>query len=234
MKVYCDEYNKDQILFLKNIEIVNLIDNKIELHFDKDEIYLINNNYKDPVKIIIDFNEKKFVEKNNIRLKNNHDIFQKIFSIKNSTILDGTAGFGRDGYLLASMNHDVTMIDNSPIVSLLLKNALKRSGNKSIKLFYGNTYDFLRHSVKKYNYIYLDFMFNKLKNSSLSSKNDETLKLISFIENDKNKIIQIAQKQAMNRVVVKEPVNSSSVLSKPNHIIKTKLISYNIYLGSDA
>ena len=77
-------------------------------------------------------------------------------------------------------------------------------------------------------------MFNKLKNSSLSSKNDETLKLISFIENDKNKIIEIAQKRAINKVVVKEPVNSLSILSKPNHIIKTKLISYNIYLGSDA
>ena len=77
-------------------------------------------------------------------------------------------------------------------------------------------------------------MFNKLKNSPLSSKNDETLKLISFRENDKNKIIEIARKQAINKVVVKEPVNSSSILSKPNHIIKTKLISYNIYLGSDA
>ena len=234
MKIFSDKYNKDRILFLKNIASLDIIDNKIELHFNKDKIYLINNNYKDPVKIIIDFNDKRFLEKNNTRLKDNNDIFKKIFSIKNSTILDGTAGFGRDGYLLDSMNHNVTMIDNSPIVSLLLKNALNRSGNRSITLFHGNTYDHIKHSIKKYNYIYLDFMFNKLKNSSLSSKNDETLKLISFIENDKNKIIEIAQKRAINKVVVKEPVNSLSILSKPNHIIKTKLISYNIYLGSDA
>ena len=79
-----------------------------------------------------------------------------------------------------------------------------------------------------------DFMFNKVKNTSLSSKNDETLKLISFKENDKNKIIEIARKNAIDKVVVKEPVNSTSVLLKPNHIIKTKLISYNIYLGSNA
>ncbi len=234
MKIYSDRYNKDQVMFLKNINVLDKIDRKIELHFNKDKIYLINNNYKDPVKIIVDFNEKKFLEKINIRLKDNHDVFKRIFSIKNSTILDGTAGFGRDGYLLDSMNHNVTMLDNSPIVSLLLKNALKRCGGKSIKLFYGNTYDFLKNSEKRYNYIYLDFMFNKVKNTSLSSKNDETLKLISFKENDKNKIIEIARKNAIDKVVVKEPVNSTSVLLKPNHIIKTKLISYNIYLGSNA
>ena len=77
-------------------------------------------------------------------------------------------------------------------------------------------------------------MFNKLKNNSLSSKNDETLKLVSFTNNNKNKIIKLAQKKANKKVVVKEPSNSLSYLSKPNHIIKTKLLTYNIYLGSNA
>ena len=75
-------------------------------------------------------------------------------------------------------------------------------------------------------------MFEKLKRNSLSSKNDETLKLISYQEKDKNRVIQMAQKIANKKVIVKEPTKSISNLLKPNHIIKTKLLDYNIYLGS--
>ena len=81
-------------------------------------------------------NTAKFIEKNNKRLKDNHDIFWKIFSHKNSRILDCTGGFGRDGFLLNSMGHDVTIIENSPVVAMILKNALWRCGNKGIKFFF--------------------------------------------------------------------------------------------------
>ena len=37
-----------------------------------------------------------------------------------------------------------------------------------------------------------------------------------------------------HKVVVKEPSNSVSSIPKPNHIIKTKLISYNVYLSHNA
>ncbi len=234
MKVFCDKYNMDKNLFLANNSDISKVSDKIELYFEKDLVYLINNTYKDSAKIIIDFNDRKFIQKNDLRLKDKNDIFWKIFSRERSTILDGTAGFGRDGYLLDSMNHEVTMVEYSTIVSILLKNALQRSDNNSIKFFHGNTYDFIKYSSRRYDYIYLDFMFNKLKNNSLSSKNDETLKLVSFTNNDKNKIIKLAQKKANKKVVVKEPSNSSSYLSKPNHTIKTKLLTYNIYLGCNA
>tara|TARA_B100001564_G_scaffold350570_1_gene355204 strand:- start:316 stop:1029 length:714 start_codon:yes stop_codon:yes gene_type:complete len=232
MKIVCDKYNIDNKLFLQEILANNNLEDVIQLVFKKNEIYLLNNNYKTSPEVHIDFNKKKFIEKNNKRLKNNHDIFWKIFSYKNSRILDCTGGFGRDGFLLNSMGHDVTIIENSPVVAMILKNALWRYGNKSIKFFFGNAYDYMKHSIQKYNYIYLDFMFEKLKNKSLSSKNDETLKCISFQDNDKNKIIQMAQRITINKVIVKEPINSVSNLLKPNHIIKTKLLNYRVYLGS--
>ena len=106
-----------------------------------------------------------------------------------------------------------------------------------ISLYYyfnNNIYDFIKHSKERYDYIYLDFMFNKLKINSLSSKYDETLKLIAFIGDDKKEIVEIAKKYCKKKVVVKEPSNSISSLPKPNHIIKTKLISYNVYLSHDA
>ena len=233
MKIFCDKYNSGQDLFLNNILSNQCIDKNLQLHFLKDQIYLLNSKYKDPVKIYIDFNDPKFIEKNNQRLHDKKDVFWKVFSQSNSAILDCTAGFGRDSFLLDSMGHDVTMIENSPIVAMLLKNALRRSNNINIKLFFGNAYDYMKHSNEKYDYIYIDFMFEKLKNKSLSSKNDETLKMISFNDNDKNKIIQLAQSVSNKKVIVKEPRNTVSGILKPNYIIKTKLLKYNIYLRND-
>ena len=233
MKIVCDEYNKEKELLLKKILIHSNPLEKLQLHFRKNEIYLLNNNYPETVKIHIDYDKDSFIKKNNERLKNKQDIFWKIFSHKNSKILDCTGGFGRDAILLDSMGHSVTMIEYSPIVAMMLKNALLRSKNKSISFFFGNAYDYMKHSIQKFDYIYLDFMFEKSKRKSLSSKDDETLKLISFQDNNKNKIIQMAQKISNKKVIVKEPTNSISNLFKPNHIIKTKLLDYKIYLGSD-
>jgi 16S rRNA (guanine1516-N2)-methyltransferase len=232
MKIFYDKFNINKYSSLKNSIDIDKIDRNLELHLEKNEIYLINKNYKKPVKIIVDFNGQDFIERINMRLKDNKDIFHKIFSNKNSSILDGTAGFGRDGTLLNAMGHNVTMIESSPLVSLLLKNGIERSHNK-IRLFHGNVSDFLKHSKERYDYIYLDFMFNKLKINSLASKYDETLKLIAFADDKKKEIVEIAKEYCKKKVVVKEPRNSTSSLSKPNHIIKTKLISFNIYLSHD-
>ena len=233
MKIFCDKYNSGQDLFLNNILSNQCLDKNLQLHFLKDQICLLNSKYKDPVKIYIDFNDPKFIEKNNQRLHDKKDVFWKVFSQSNSAILDCTAGFGRDSFLLDSMGHDVTMIENSPIVAMLLKNALRRSNNINIKLFFGNAYDYMKHSNEKYDYIYIDFMFEKLKNKSLSSENDEALKMISFNDNDKNKIIQLAQSVSNKKVIVKEPRNTVSGILKPNYIIKTRLLKYNIYLRND-
>ena len=138
MKIFCDKYNSGQDLFLNSFKSIQRIDKNLQLHFIKNQIYLLNNKYKDTVKIYIDFTDSKFIEKNNQRLLNKKDVFWKIFDENDSTILDCTAGFGRDGFLLDSMGHDVTMLENSPIVAMLLKNALRRSNNRNIQLFFGN------------------------------------------------------------------------------------------------
>ena len=67
MKIFCDKYNLGQDLFLNSILSNQCIDKNLQLHFLKDQIYLLNSKYKDPVKIYIDFNDPKFIEKNNQR-----------------------------------------------------------------------------------------------------------------------------------------------------------------------
>ncbi len=76
-------------------------------------------------------------------------------------------------------------------------------------------------------------MFDKTKDKSLSSKNDEILKIISLSEENKNRLVKLAIKKSKKRVVVKEPKHSSSNIINADFNIKTKLINYNIYNGEN-
>jgi len=236
MNIFSNLHNKELSDFLHktlNNYYDQVITKNLSINFNKDGIELINASYKEAVSISIDFLDEAINNKIKSRLSGKKDIFSKLFPIKNSTLLDCTAGYGRDSYVLRSMGFNITMIENSPIMSLLLNDALKKLKLSNFKMYHGNSYDYLNHSEKYYDYIYIDFMFDKLKKNSLSSKNDETLKLISFQENNKNNLIRLAIKKANSRVVVKEPKYSLSNILKPEYTIKTKLLNFNIYKGSN-
>ena len=226
MKVLADGSNKEKATLIQEIiknSYLKKINNKIHLNLKKNEIYIINNNYKSPPIISINHN-------NNLNKKNN-SIFLKLFPKKNSDILDCTAGLARDSYILKSMGFNVTMIEKNPLLILMIRNFIKKNLISNPTLYYGDSYDFLCKTNKIYDYIYIDFMFNKIKNKSLSSKNDEFLKTVCDDENNKNRLISKAIKKCKLRVIVKEAKYSKSKFLKPNHTMSTKLIKYNIYNG---
>ncbi|MBT7322542.1 MAG: class I SAM-dependent methyltransferase [Gammaproteobacteria bacterium] len=234
MNIISDANNEKKSIFLGtvlNSYYDQIITKKLSIIFDKEDIQLINAHYKNPVSISINFLDKELNNKIKLRLAGKKDVFDKLFPKKGSTILDCTAGYGRDSYILRSMGYDITMIENSPVMSLLLNSALKKLELSNFSMYHGNSYDYLKHSENHYEYIYIDFMFDKLKESSLSSKNDETLKLISFQDSNKNNLIKLAIKKSKGRVIVKEPKHSLSNILKPDYIIKTKLLNFNVYRG---
>ena len=236
MNIFSNHHNKELSDFLDktlNRYYDKELTKNLSINLNKESIELINANYKTAVSISVDFLNEAINNKIKLRLSGKKDIFSKLFPIKNSTLLDCTAGYGRDSYILRSMGFNVTMIENSPIISLLLNDALKKLKLSDFIMYHGNSYDYLSHSEKYYDYIYIDFMFDKLKKNSLSSKNDETLKLVSFIENNKNELIKLAIKKSNIRVVVKEPKHSLSNILKPEYTIKTKLLKFNIYKGNN-
>ena len=101
----------------------------------------------------------------------NDKIYMKLFPIKNSTILDCTAGLGRDGILLSKLGYDVTMIEKNPILILMLNNYLSRTKDIKARLLYGDSLSYVRIAKKIFDYIYIDFMFEK-KNNAKPSKYD--------------------------------------------------------------
>ena len=236
MKIISDSENKDLKNYLLTIlsdEIRNDQTNQIVLKLKKNKYSILNTNYKDDPLISIDYTSEKYSNRINKRMEQK-DIFLKLFKKKSASILDCTAGFGRDAYLLSKLGYMVTMIEKNPIVSLVVKNALENINQERLSLYHGDSLDFLRHTNTEYDYIYFDFMFKKAKTKSLASKHDETLRCIGYREPSEERLIQLAQQMCKKSVIVKGPKNSiKSNTLKANHRIQTKLLNYDIFISSN-
>lgn len=235
MQIFNDKKNKEFVSYFQEILDADSYYKEIKslaLKLKGNTVELINLNYKKEVAVLVDFSK----ENNNFKDNNN---FKKIFKKKGASILDCTAGLGRDGFTLASNGFNVTMIEKNPIIVLLLKNGLQRFIQKTknqnkLSLLYGDSYDYLNLYNGQFDYIYIDFMFNKIKRKSLSSKNDETLKLLADDEENRFRLLEIARKKCKFKVIVKGSKNLSSIPNlNPNYSIKTKLLRYDIFLGKD-
>ena len=164
-------------------------------------------------------------------LMRDHDkTYTKLFPIKDSSILDCTAGLGRDGILLSKLGYNVTMIEKNPVLVVMLNNYLSRMKDFKPRLLYGNSLHYIRMIGKKFDYIYIDFMFEK-KNNSKPSKYDLFLRSINYNENNKLEFIREMISFCKERVVVKEPIKSQSNIAGYDFEIKTKLIRYKIFNG---
>ncbi len=233
MQIIFDKKNKECADYLKHILDSNPQYNKIKnlaIQIKKNKIELINYNYKKEVYISTDFLERD--KKKNDTLKN---IFKKV----GSSILDCTAGFGRDGYILASLGFNVTMIEENIIVALLLRNGIKRSTRQmqmqnNLSFLYGDSYEYLKGFDGLFDYIYIDFMFEKIKKKTLSSKNDETLKMLVNDKTDRVRLLEIAKEKCRYKVIVKGSKNLNSITDiNPDYSIKTKLVRYDIFLSKN-
>ena len=156
------------------------------------------------------------------------DIFNKIFTKKNSRILDCTGGLCKDTLKLEKLGHSITVIEENPIIVAMVRTFLNRNEHLKITLLYGNSFDYLKHSDYCYDYIYIDTMFNNKKNTAKPKKDMEILRLICKEKILKNNLIKLSLNKCTLAVVSKDR-RQDMIGLKPNYKIKTKLVSYSIF-----
>ena len=156
------------------------------------------------------------------------------------TVLDGTAGFGEDGFVLASLGCKVTMIERSPVVWALLADAIARTAeNQTIGTI------FARHVILKladtvvylstcddiYDSVFLDPMYPSTPKSSLNKQRMRMLRELVGDDQDGPELLTAALQVARTRVAVKRPIRSASLDGrKPSFTIAGKSSRYDIYL----
>ncbi len=154
------------------------------------------------------------------------------------TVIDLTAGWGKDGLILASQGYRVILVEQHPLLAhclhYLLAIALKDSNDARyarMEVYNCNSQGFLHeHPELEADCIYLDPMFPAHKSGAKPGKDLQLLQLITNNEAIES-LFDEALQQARYRVVVKRPLHAPTINTlTPDIVYKEKTIRFDVYL----
>ncbi len=164
------------------------------------------------------------------------------------TVLDGTAGLGRDAFVLASLGCKVQMVERHPVVAALLDDGLERAKqdpdiggwvSERMSLIHASSLNALDElasdtGFEKPDVVYLDPMYphpeNK-KKSALVKKEMRVFQSLVGADLDADGLLKPALELATKRVVVKRPDYANWLdEQKPSMAIETKKNRFDVYV----
>lgn len=154
-------------------------------------------------------------------------------------VLDATAGLGKDGFVLATLGCQVSLIERQPLIGALLEDGLARAAQDAevapivarMQLLKGNSIELMRNwQGEPPQVIYLDPMFPHREKSALVKKEMRLFRPLVGDDNDAPALLEAALALASHRVVVKRPRKAPSIDGpKPSHGLEGKSSRYDIY-----
>ncbi|MDP7008033.1 MAG: class I SAM-dependent methyltransferase [Phycisphaerales bacterium] len=162
----------------------------------------------------------------------------KAIGAQNTSVVDVTAGFCKDAAILALSGYHVTAIERSPLVSVLLRDALRRAEEDvelwsaiggRLKVVEGESKQILDH-LENVDVVFLDPMFpDKRKKSALPPGHIQILSHIVGKDEDATELFRKAMQMQLNRVVVKRPNYAPPMQDQPVSVHKGKQVRYEVY-----
>ena len=157
------------------------------------------------------------------------------------TIIDATAGFGRDAFVLANLGCNITLIERNPLIATLLSDALQRATENLELQEVISRMSLINHDAIQHlnnlktdlhpDVIYLDPMFPNREKSALVKKDMRLLHELAGPDTDSEQLLTTARTTALKRTVVKRPKSAPFVgEQKPDTSIESKNTRYDIYL----
>lgn len=157
------------------------------------------------------------------------------------TIIDATAGFGRDAFVLANLGCRITLVERNLLIATLLEDALARAkGDQDISdvmarmsVINHNAVDYLNNLEDQHqpDVVYMDPMYPSRDKSALVKKDMRLLHQLAGPDNDSEQLLTTARTIALKRVVVKRPKSAPFVGDKkPDTSIESKNTRYDVYV----
>ena len=158
-----------------------------------------------------------------------------------TTVIDATAGYGEDAWLLARLGYDVLGIERNPAVAALLRDGVSRAADRHpkaagrLRVICGNAWnvnDFERS--QRPDVVYLDPMFPALPGvgrKAAESKRMRILRQLVGDDTDASQLFDWAMRTATRRVVVKRPLKApplTDLRTAATH--KGKAVRWDVYL----
>ena len=163
------------------------------------------------------------------------------------SVLDATAGLAKDAYVLACLGCSMTLVERSPIIVELIKDAIDRAEEnehfktvleKGFELINKSSIEYLTElenkavsESKKPDVVYLDPMYPDKKKSASVKKNMQILQKLLGKDEDTQELLNAALKVAKKRVVVKRPKGAENLTElKPTYTVESKKTRYDVYI----
>jgi len=153
-------------------------------------------------------------------------------------ILDCTAGLLQDTLLFLSLGHQVTAVEQSKLLYLLLQDALSRSGDSyanlldNLTLTQGNACTFTAEA-SNFDVIYFDPMYPAPKKTALGSGQMDYLAKIletEMLQNDPQKDFEVLQLMPVKKMIVKRPIKAEAFATGINYQVSGKTTRFDIYI----
>lgn len=154
-------------------------------------------------------------------------------------VLDATAGLGKDGFVLASLGCEMSLVERQPIIAALLEDGLARArGDAEVGAIVARMHLLEGNSIQVMSdwpgdppqVIYLDPMFPHREKSALVKKEMRLFRPLVGDDMDAPALLAAALALATHRVVVKRPRKAPCIDGpKPSHALEGKSSRYDIY-----
>ena len=157
------------------------------------------------------------------------------------TIIDATAGLGRDAFLLASLGSQVTLIERSATIHKLLAagmEAARQAGGQykdiidRMTLIHGDSIALLPYMQA--DVVLIDPMHPRRQKSALVKAEMRAIRDIVGVDEDQRVLVKTALAMATKRVVLKWPAKATPLagIRPTSHQIIGKSIRYDVFVIS--
>lgn len=159
------------------------------------------------------------------------------------SVVDATAGLGRDAFVLASLGAPVLMIERVAAIAALLSDGLARAAAAEdtaaiaarMCLRHGDAAEQLAILVADAEFapqvIHLDPMFPHREKSALVKKEMRVFRELAGDDDDAPRLLEAALDVATHRVVVKRPRKAPPIAGPaPQHTLEGKTSRYDLYV----
>lgn len=214
------------------------------LKFVEGRLALQQGGSKPPGPIVVDFDSGVA---NYRRLKGGGELIVKAMGgdkKQRPSVLDATAGLGRDSFVLASWGFPVVMCERNPVIACLLRDGLRHAGASSsdeltsvitrLSLEARDAFGYLSALAAGGDMcpdiVYIDPMFPVSGKSAQVKKEMQAFHQVVGPDSNNEQLLALARQVAVHRVVVKRPKKSPPWLdATPSFSLSGKAVRFDIY-----
>jgi 16S rRNA (guanine1516-N2)-methyltransferase len=171
-------------------------------------------------------------------LRGKSELLAKALGLAKGTrkVLDLSAGMGIDAVFMTQLGFQVTAIERSKLLFVLLDEALKAAPalQEKLKFICANSYEYLKNPLASHEVdaIFFDPMYPHKKKTALPKQEMVVFRELVGDDQDAAQVLEEALKWPVSRVVVKRPLGAEELLPGVRHSFEGKVIRYDVYMRS--